>query len=400
MSLTICFICDEYPPISHGGIGTEIKLLAEELAKTHRVYVVGISPKSFGGKDFEEINRVQVWRFKHGIKLPFIKRNSLIYKMLNKLLNLDYLGIKKTWIKHHEFIEKLNSQKSIDVIESTDFRFAFNHLPFDKNLNMWPNVKGLKVTKLHGSINFLRLEEKLSIDEKAYFFEKKLFQNSEKIISVSPYTTKKFKAYYNLNHNKIKTIFNGLYISKGNIFEARKNEVIFSGSLVKKKGIIELLKAWNLVCQVNKDVVLKIYGKGTKQKFFKYINNDFKKRVFFEGHVDRIELLQEYKKARLAIFPSHFETFGLAPVESMMMGCPTIGSKIFEKTWYTQNKDTPAMLIQDEFDIDSFAGLIIKVLDDEILRKNLSHAGISYVKNHFDIRNIAKMHVDFYSKNC
>lgn len=401
MKLSICFVCDEYPPINHGGIGTSIKLLAEELAKNHEIYVVGISPKSYGGKNFEKINGVNIWRFKHGIKLPLLDRNSLLYKVLNKIFKIDYWGVRKTWITHHKFIENLHIQNRLDVIECPDFRFAFTYLPLKKNLKMWPEINALKVTKLHGSLNFFRLEEKLPIAEKEYLFEEKLFDCSDKIISVSPYTTKKNKIYYSsVKNEKIKTIFNGLYISEGNShIEIRKNTVIFSGSLVKKKGVIELLKAWNLVCRANKNVVLKIYGKGIKQKFFKHIDKEFRKRVSFEGHVNRDDLLQEYKKASLAIFPSHSETFGLAPIESMMMGCPTIGSEIFKKTWYFHNKDAPAMLIQDQFDMNSFANLIVKVLDDKILKKELSENGIAYVKDHFDIKNIAHMHVAFYSKH-
>ena len=397
MKLSICFICDEYPPIDHGGIGTAVKLLAEELAKSHDIFVVGISPKSFGGKNFEKKNGVNIWRFKHGIKLPFLGKNSLLKKLLNKLFKIDYWGAKKAWVSHKNFIEKLDLQYKLDVLECPDFRFVFTYLSNSNNLRIWPNISGLKVAKLHGSINFFRLENNLSLAKKEYLFEKQLFDYSDKIISVSPYTTRKIKSYYNIENSKIETIFNGLNIINTNSdAKTRKNKVIFSGSLVKKKGIIELLKAWNLVCKDDNNSVLLVYGKGVKWKYLKYIDRDITNRVFFKGHVDRDFLLNEYKTASLAVFPSHSETFGLGPIESMMMGCPTIGSKIFKKTWYFNNPKPNAMLIQDQFDTKSFANLILSVLKNDKIKNELSNEGKTYVNNHFDIVNIANKHIEFY----
>jgi len=399
MKLRICFICDEYPPISHGGIGVAVKLLAEELvAQGNEVYVVGLSPKSYGGLQNEIINGVNIYRIKHGLSIPSSFTNNLIYKSMNKVFNSDFLNINKAWIKQNNFIEKLVADKNVDIIEFTDFRFSFSHLKIRKRFNYWPKIekKILKLSRFHGSINFFRLESGLKISRKELFFENSLISYCDHFISVSSYTADKMFEYYNINPDEITTIPNAINIDKTNKKSKRENIIIFSGSLVKKKGIIELLKSWNIVCENNKNVILEIYGKGIKIKFIRYVLPEYRNKVKFKGHLDRKKLLERYLVANLAIFPSHSETFGLAPLESMMMGCPTIGSKTFVNNWY--NTDENAMIILDSIDEKNIAKEINTLLNNESLRKRLSINGEKYVKNNFDIRKIAERNINVYKE--
>ena len=156
--MKICFNCDEYPPVSHGGIGTVVKSLAEEMVdKGHEVFVVGILPRSFGGRSYEEINGVKIWRIKHGIKIPYLSRQSLLYKIINKIFDVDFWGLKKAWIDQNVLIENLVDQHGIEIIEFPDYRLAFSKKNLPKFL--WPEINIPKVVKFHGSINYFNLEQ-------------------------------------------------------------------------------------------------------------------------------------------------------------------------------------------------------------------------------------------------
>lgn len=399
MKLSICFICDEYPPVSHGGIGVAVKTLAETLVENnHEVYVIGLLPHSLGGKAYEVINGVEVFRIHTGLKIPFMSRWGLIYRLINKVFNTDYSDVKEKWFQHTKFIEDLVIQKKIDVIEFTDFRFSFSFIKYVQGKNYWPNSEVIKIIKLHGSVNFFRLEAGKKILHNEFKFENSLFQYADQLLSVSPYTKEKVRAYYNLDRQNIKTIYNGIEIRKPINKLPVLDIVVFSGTLLTKKGIIELLKAWNIVCRNNSTVVLEIYGKGLKQRFVHYINKKSIHRVIFKGHIKRDLLLERYQNAKLAIFPSHTETFGLAPIESMMMGCPTIASEIFKKTWFDEKNNPFVMPTFEVFDIDKLSKLIISVLSDRDLRKRLSKNGRDFVKNNFDINKIALEHIKFYTE--
>lgn len=51
-------------------------------------------------------------------------------------------------------------------------------------------------------------------------------------------------------------------------------------------------------------------------------------RVHFLGHVERQDLTDLYRSATLMVFPSTWETFGLAAVEAAMAGLPVVASDI------------------------------------------------------------------------
>jgi hypothetical protein len=49
-SLELCFICSEYPPGPHGGIGTMTQVLARALvARGHGVRVIGVYQRDYPG---------------------------------------------------------------------------------------------------------------------------------------------------------------------------------------------------------------------------------------------------------------------------------------------------------------------------------------------------------------
>src|SRR5215213_11257108 len=58
-----CFVCCEYPPAVHGGIGTVTQLLARGLRRRgHDVHVIGVYPHVDPGLHPEDDQGVQVWR--------------------------------------------------------------------------------------------------------------------------------------------------------------------------------------------------------------------------------------------------------------------------------------------------------------------------------------------------
>src|SRR5215207_4937169 len=58
-----CFICSEYPPSLHGGIGTFTQLLGRGLKRSgHEVRVVGVYGPGTIGPHYQEDEGVKVWR--------------------------------------------------------------------------------------------------------------------------------------------------------------------------------------------------------------------------------------------------------------------------------------------------------------------------------------------------
>jgi glycosyltransferase involved in cell wall biosynthesis len=176
--------------------------------------------------------------------------------------------------------------------------------------------------------------------------------------------------------------------------DKQKQMVVFTGSLLEKKGIFSLVKAWNLVYKEKPEAQLYIFGKGEVYDLKALLNENALKSVCFMGHTPRDVIYDYLLKATLAIFPSYSETFGFCAVEAMSVGCPTI---------YTKRSCGPEIvrenvdgLLVDPDDIEEIAEKIIKLIDDKVLRHKFSIQGRKSVIERFNIEKSAKEHIKFY----
>ena len=66
-----------------------------------------------------------------------------------------------------------------------------------------------------------------------------------------------------------------------------QNNLLFAGTLVKEKGIVNLVKAWNSVLKEKKDAILHICGKDDNGKMKNLLLSMVtdKKSLIFHGHV-------------------------------------------------------------------------------------------------------------------
>ena len=103
------------------------------------------------------------------------------------------------------------------------------------------------------------------------------------------------------------------------------NEVVFTGTLTAKKGVISLIEGWPAVQARVPRSELHIFGKdgtspeGTSMKA--YLRNRLpqavRSSVHFHDHVSRTRIAAALATARVAVFPSFAEGFAWAPLEAM-----------------------------------------------------------------------------------
>jgi glycosyltransferase involved in cell wall biosynthesis len=80
--------------------------------------------------------------------------------------------------------------------------------------------------------------------------------------------------------------------------------------------------------------------------------------IRFMGHLPEAELVWLYKKARLFVFLSLDEGFGLPPLEAFSFGCPVLASDI---PAFRETLGESAMLV-DPHDVDAAAGALRRLL--------------------------------------
>jgi glycosyltransferase involved in cell wall biosynthesis len=97
---------------------------------------------------------------------------------------------------------------------------------------------------------------------------------------------------------------------------------LFSGRLEPAKGILYLLDAWN---RMNADATLALAGHGSLELAVRArVISESMPAVETLGHLDRDDLVGEYRRADVFVFPTLSDPWGLAINEAMAAGLPVI----------------------------------------------------------------------------
>jgi glycosyltransferase involved in cell wall biosynthesis len=155
----------------------------------------------------------------------------------------------------------------------------------------------------------------------------------------------------------------------------RTYDGVYSGRFDRSKRVSTLIRAWQIVVEKKPDAKLLLIGEsGIELPLVKRLVSDsgLSSNVTFAGFVkDRSVLADKIRSARLFIFPSVKEGFGLAIAEAMAAGLPCILSDIAPlREVYG---DSAVFAKADE--PSAFAEAILDLLFDQ--RKRLDYSGRS-----------------------
>jgi glycosyltransferase involved in cell wall biosynthesis len=392
--MNILFICDEYPPGCTGGIGIVVQSLARELvAQGHNVYVAGLYEMEFGGNDYEIDNGVKVWRFRYKKNWPHSKLSYKIQKNLPHFLQTR-MSVYKSNIIFLEFIKKIIGTEKIDIVEMADWL----NTTYDTGINLpIPKLKVPLVVKFHGSMSYFNFEMNKPLRKKWFDIDKAIFDRADALSATSAYAANMNKKIFGTNKN-IEILYNAIEMPAKTVDYIKRDHftVVFAGTLIEKKGIFSLMKAWNIVVQKENRAKLLVFGKGDTEKLRQILNPEFNESVVFKGHKPKNTVLEAFAKASLAVFPSYSETFGLVAIEAMSVGCPTIFTTKASGTEIIRDGETG--LLVDPNDIEQIAQTILLVLSDKPLQESLGKTGKKNVEAQFNIKKSAQDHVVYYQK--
>lgn len=107
--------------------------------------------------------------------------------------------------------------------------------------------------------------------------------------------------------------------------------------------------------------------------------------VLFKGYVK--DIVEEYNRAELFVFPSLYEGFGFPVLEAMACGTPVISSN---KTSLPEVGGNAAMYV-DGSHAQELAEKMYVILTDPLLKKNLREKGLRHVQNFSWDRSVKKV---------
>lgn len=109
---------------------------------------------------------------------------------------------------------------------------------------------------------------------------------------------------------------------------SENKKIIFLGYVVKKKGIEELITAWNRLSENFPDWTLDIVGPGNP-RYIEYIQNTYKcKRVAFIGELPHEEAMKRLQEASIFVLPSYSEGLPYSVCEAMFAGKTIVATAV------------------------------------------------------------------------
>lgn len=395
--MNILYLCDEYPPGRHGGIGTAVQLLAREMVKQgHNVVVAGFYDWGYGEQNEFVDQGVKVYRFRRGLATSLLKdQYSIPVRIAYKLLNITgifHRDIVRSLKKYHVYINNLVRQHDIHIIEQPDYN---DYIRFCKSYVPLPKFDRPSVVKLHGSLTHIAKGNNVLLPEFITRFEADVLHLADSVCAVSKYAAEKAKDYFGYD-KPVAVLPNGID-TEGKAVSGIKKPMtaIFTGALTENKGIYQLMKAWNIVYGRLPQARLDVFGKGPIAKVKAFLSADAQGSVIFHGHVSRTLLFKELSEASLAVLPSYSETFGMATLEAMLAKTAVI---------YTERTSGPELidhevdgLLTDPDDTEKMADQICYLLQAPEVCKAFAEKALEKVYGRFDISVIAKKHIVYYS---
>lgn len=394
----ICFVALDYPSRnSGGGVGSQVHTLAHTLVQAgHRVTVVALAEP--GLPAYCEDKGVSVYRVPKGNLHWYVSKMP----RLGKHLALPIRELEYGW-GVYSLVRRLLRNESIDVIEGTEtggFWLAAC-LP-------WIPI----VVRLHGEVyTFHKYTPGLSLSPAvrlSRILQRFALRRARLLISPSYAHAQEIEVELESACASIEVIPNTVVLpveneifssSDADLLPLNEPYILYVGRLERRKGVPTLLEAASLVLRDIPSIHFVLAGGNhptlSQEEIEQQIGElALQAHVHFLGHVPREQLALWYRRATIAVLPSHYETFGLAALEPMAYGIPvvtTLAGALPEVV-----EDGISGILVSPGNAQALTEALIRLLRDPQLRNRLGHAGRERVRAHFDIEQHLDKNVHLY----
>ncbi len=293
-----------------------------------------------------------------------------------------------------KYIKKIIKQDQIDVLEVVDWTGISANMSF--------NIP--QVMRLHGTDTFFcHLEGRES--KKANFNrEQKAFQKANKIIAVSQFVAKKTNSLFALNQ-QITVIPNGIYIEdfQPDITKKKDGVILYFGTLIRKKGILELAHIFNELIQKNSNCSLLLVGndaidakqqRSTWEIMQEQLSENALQKTNYIGTVNYDHMKELINEASVCVFPSLAESFGMVTIEAMAMEKPFVNTDYPWAHEIVEDGET-GFLVNPKSHVEFAEKINILLTNKEVASRMANNARKEAIKR-FNITEIAQQNIKVY----
>jgi len=181
---------------------------------------------------------------------------------------------------------------------------------------------------------------------------------------------------------------------------------VFTGAVIPRKGVDVVVEAWARVVASCPDARLLVLGpldvveKGDEPGFVDRLRRriadlGLETSVQLVGRTDEVD--RYLQLADLFVFPSRRETFGIALIEAMACGLPSVVSTIEGVSTDIVEHGRDGLLVAQE-NPDDFAEAVVRLLRDPALRHELGQRAGAKVRAEFSIAGVSRRHKELYGE--
>ncbi|MBE0391129.1 glycosyltransferase family 4 protein [Flavobacterium sp. PL002] len=376
--MKIAFLTPEYPHAltgASGGIGTSIKNLALGLIDEGcvvRVLVYGQNNDSV----FED----------NGITIQQIKNI--------KIKGLSWFFTRK---KLERIINNLYDKQQIDLVEAPDWTGITSFIS---------PKKCPVVIRLNGSDTYFCHLDQRPVKWKNKFHEKRALQKATGLLAVSQFTadtTNKvfgLKEHFHIIPNAIDTAT----FKRNQEIEVVPNTILYFGSLIRKKGLLELPFIFNEVLINNPTAQLILVGKdvpdiisgstSTWEMMRGLFTQDALLNVSYIGAVPYDAIQTHINQASVCVFPSFAEALPVSWIEAMAMEKAVVTSNIGWATAVVEDGLSGFLVNPKKHAL--YANKINSLLKNNSMQQEFGLAARQKVMQQFSIDVVAKESLSYY----
>jgi phosphatidylinositol alpha-mannosyltransferase len=289
-------------------------------------------------------------------------------------------------------VERVLRKEKFDVLHFHNFGF-----PSGLQILLSPiSFKTLNILTFHSDVSRSKFFQKFPQILKP--FVKFCDLRIDGVIAVSKVAYDTFKEY----HGPKIILPNGVDLEKFNPNAPKiekyldgKINLLFVGRIEKRKGLIYLLKAYEILQKKFSNLRLIIVGDGPlKEKSQKYVKDNGLKEVIFEGAKE--DPSPYYASSHIFCAPSIFgESFGIVILEAMASGLPIVAfANEGYKSWLKGKKGEKFLARPKDF--KELAQKIEILIKNSKLREEMGKWGINEAKK-YSFSKIAQKVLDFYN---
>jgi glycosyltransferase involved in cell wall biosynthesis len=232
-------------------------------------------------------------------------------------------------------------------------------------------------------------------------------EGADGLASVSRFTAKRTRELFGLA-DRFRVIPNGVDLSRfrpGRPEDVEPGTVLYLGSLVRKKGVLDLGPAFSRVARREPRARLVLAGRdcadsrtgapSTWNLLETSLSMPARARTDLLGQVPYEKVQDRIRRAAVCVFPSYAEAQPLAWLETMACGRPLVG---YDEGWAREvvRSGVEGILVPPG-DVEALAEAILSLLDDPARAAMLGAAARARAESEFDAGLDARRSLEWYA---